>query len=157
MLSETQLKTVWEEWLAAEVRANYFADLCGTFNRRQRWATWATLLLSSGAAVAFIGRFQWAVPILALLAAAMSLYSLVAQNPKSAAECADLHSRWNRLAMEYQALWQGWFADDAASKLAQLNDREADVSKSGVGYHYDEKRMLKWFDIVVRDRAPATA
>lgn len=157
MLSEAQLKTAWEEWLSAEMRANYFADLCGTFTRRQRWATWATLVLSSGAAGAFFAKFQWAVPVLAFLAAVVSLYSLVAQNPKSAAECADLHGRWNKLAMEYEALWQSWFVDDAASKLAQLNDRRADVSKSSTGYHYDEKRMLKWYDLVVRHRAPAAA
>jgi hypothetical protein len=162
MLSEPQTNMAWEEWLASEMRAEYFADLCSSFNRRHRWATWATLLLSSGAAVALIGRLAvppWTVPTLALLAAGVSLYSLVAQNPKSAADCADLHSRWNKLAMDYRDLWMSWYADEAADRLAQLNERRAEASKSGAAYHYDEKRMLKWYELVVQNRVrhPAAA
>ena len=160
MLSEAQVKTVWEQWLAAEMRANYFADLCATLNSRHRLATWAVLLLSSGAAVGFIGKFPlpaWIVPTLALLTAVVSLYSLVAQNPKAAAECSDLHSRWNRLGMEYEDLWMNWYADGAAGRLAKLNDRRAEVSKSGTPFRYDKKRMLKWYDNVVQHHTHAAA
>lgn len=153
-LSEPQANMVWEEWLAAEVRANYFADLCATFHRRQNVAIWATLVLSSGAALTLISNIDWLpaaiVPVLAFMAAGVSLYSLVAQNPKSASDCADLHSRWNKLAMEYRDLWQNWYAEDATAKLARMNERAAEISKSGTAYRYEPKRMAKWEDLVVQ-------
>ena len=57
MLTESQRTQVWEQWLAAEMRAIYFGDLCGSFHRRQRLATWSTLLLSSGAVQHFSAAF----------------------------------------------------------------------------------------------------
>ncbi len=154
MLNEPQIKLVWEEWLSAEMRAHYFADLSGTFHRRQRWATWGTLLLSSGAAVALLGKLsvpEWTGPTLTLLTAVVSLYSLVTQNPKSAADCADLHFRWNRLAMEYRDLWFNWHSDDAPARLSRINERAAEASKSGTAYHYAPRRMLRWYNLVVEN------
>jgi hypothetical protein len=49
MLSAAEQRNVWEGWLGAETRANYFADLSGRYLRLQRLITWATLLASSGA------------------------------------------------------------------------------------------------------------
>ena len=49
MLSELQQKRVWDGWLSAENRANYFADLSRGYHRKQRLVTWAMLVLSSGA------------------------------------------------------------------------------------------------------------
>jgi len=49
MLSEPQQKRVWDGWLSAENRANYFADLSRGYHRKQRLVTWAMLVLSSGA------------------------------------------------------------------------------------------------------------
>lgn len=156
MLSAEQTKLAWEEWLAAEIRASYFADLCGTFNRHHRVATWGILLLSSGAAVGLLGRLDWlpawASPLLVLCVAALSLYSLMAQNPKSAAECSDLHARWNKVGMEYRDLWMNWYAEDAAARLARLNERSAETSKSGTAYRYEPERMEKWQDMVVANR-----
>jgi hypothetical protein len=49
MLSELQQRSVWENWLSAEIRANYFAESCLIYQRRQRVVTWLTLAASSGA------------------------------------------------------------------------------------------------------------
>lgn len=154
-LTEPQQTQVWEQWLAAEMRANYFADLCGWYHRQQKLATWATLLLSSGAAAAFVTRLAdvlpaWVAPALALLAAGVSLYSLVAQNLKAALDCSDLHFRWNKLAREYEDLWNSLWAEDAAARLARLNDKRAELSKTGTAFRYSERRMRKWYDVVVQ-------
>jgi hypothetical protein len=69
----------------------------GSYPRRidaeGRVATFLTLVLSSGATTGFLGRIPiptWAPGLLAMLAAGVSLYSLVAQNLKAAFECSDL-------------------------------------------------------------------
>ena len=161
MLTEPQRTMVWEEWLAAEIRANYFADLSGAYHRRQRVATFTTLVFSSGAFAALLARLSWVpewVPAaLALLAAAVSLYSLVAQNLKAAVDCSDLHFRWNKLAMEYQDLWNAGDVEDADRRLGQLNERRAEASKSGTAFPYSKRRMLRWYELVVEHRAPKAA
>src|SRR5213593_2765030 len=81
MLSEFQQKVVWEEWLSAEMRANYFADLAGRYQANQRLLTWLTLIFSSGAATTLLSdwlprTFGWVRPVLALSAAGVSFFSL---------------------------------------------------------------------------------
>lgn len=149
MLSQLQQKNVWENWLSSEIRANYFADLANRYQSRQRVLTWLTLVFSSGAAFALVADwapqgFEWVRAALALFAAAVSLLSLVEQNQKRATECSDLHFRWNRLASEYEALWDDMYADDAELKLMLLAEKTAEVSKSSTAFPYRERVMLKW-------------
>lgn len=96
MLSEPQLKRVWEGMLESEVRANYFADLSHRYYARQWNATWATLFCSSGAAVSVLANvpenLTWLRAVLALAAAGLSGYSVVMQNQKMAVDSADLHA-----------------------------------------------------------------
>jgi hypothetical protein len=135
MLSEFQQQTVWENWLAAEIRAAYFADLVQRFQSRQKLLVVGGLLLSSGATFTLLttvvpDRFSWIKPTLTVLAAALSLWSLVAKNERSSIDCADLHFRWNMLALEYESLWSNMYGDEAHSKLEQLRMEEAAISKS---------------------------
>ncbi len=157
MATEAQRARVWEEWLGAEIRANYFGDLAGSYFFRQRVATWLTLFFSSGAVVTWLAKlpqgYEWLVALLASLAAGASVYSVVTQNVKAAVESADLHYRWNKLATEYRDIWDDLDNADVQGLLAKLSEREAEVSKSGTAIPYSEKRMLKWFDMVVRARA----
>ncbi len=157
MVVESQRERVWEEWLGAEIRAYYFGDLADSYFRQQRLATWLTLFFSSGAVVTSIAKvpegFGWVAAALALFAAAVSLLSLVRQNVKAAVDSADLHYRWNKLATEYRNLWDGLETADVPARLAELSEREAEVSKSGTALPYSEKRMLHWQDLVERNRA----
>jgi len=109
MLTLLQQKRVWENMLGAEIRENYFADLSGRYANKQRLATWFTLLVSSGAAVSMLtnlpDRLVWIRETLAIVAAAISLHSVVMQNQKFAVDSSDLHARWGRLAHDYQGLW----------------------------------------------------
>lgn len=166
MLTQEQRTRVWEEWLAAEMRAAYFGDLASTYYSRQRIATWVTLFFSSGAVVAFLTRVPpgswwddispWALAILPLVAAGASLYALVAQNIKAGLDSADLHLRWNKLANEYERIFQSQQVSDVEGLLAKLADTRAEVSKSGTAFPNDEKRMAKWFDLVVAQHHVAT-
>jgi hypothetical protein len=129
MLSDFQQTTVWESWLAAEIRAAYFAELVQRFQSRQRFLVVGSLLLTSGATITLLTTIVppnliWIKPTLTLLAAGLSLWSLVAKNERSSIECADLHLRWNTLAMQYETLWSNMYAEDAAVTLMQLRAEE---------------------------------
>jgi hypothetical protein len=161
MLNEDDRREVWEEWLGAEMRAYYFADYCQTYHWRQRAATFLTLVLTSGATAAFLGRLAlpgWVPGLLTMLAASVSLYSLVAQNVKAAIDCSDLHFRWNQVARDYRALWREWDSlENIRDALKDLHERCAEISKSGTPARYDQKRMLRWYDHVISHRVPAQA
>ena len=92
-MSDPLRARVWEEWLSAEIRANYFGDLARVHHRRQRVSTWITLFTSSGAAATFLARlpegYAWTPLSLAVVTAGLSLYSVVAQDHQRAADCAD--------------------------------------------------------------------
>ncbi len=164
MLTDLQRKRVWEGWLSGEIRANYFADLSGQYYKRQRWIVWGSLILSSGAlagAVAALGAanppMHFVAPILALVAAALSYYSLVAKNEKSAADCAELYEHWSELAREYEQLWDDMYADDAPLRLSGLEDRGRKLGAKGIPFPVDEAKLLKWEEYVVRQHAHAPA
>ena len=135
MLSDFQQTTVWESWLSAEIRAAYFAELVQRFQSRQKFLVVGGLLLSSGATITLLTAIvpptlNWIKPTLTLLAAGLSLWSLVAKNERSSIDCADLHLRWNTLALQYETLWSNMYADDAVTKLIQLRTEELTISKS---------------------------
>jgi hypothetical protein len=155
MLSQLKQRNVWENWLASEMRSNYFADLANRYQFRQGAFTWLTLLFSSGAAFAVVtdwapAGFGWIKAALALVTAAVSLLSLVQQNQKRATDCSDLHFRWNRLASEYETLWGDMYAEDAETKLKLLTEKTAELSKSSTAFPYRERIMLKWQEHVER-------
>jgi hypothetical protein len=149
MLSELQQKDVWENWVGAEIRSNYFADLCSKYQWQQKLLTWLILVCSSGSAAAFItdrlpSDWQWVKPGLALTTACLSIFSLVQQNQKRTTDCADLHFRWSRLGDEYKALWDDMYSDLALDRLRSLEEKEAELSKSSTGFPNKERAMLKW-------------
>ena len=155
MLSQLQQKNVWENWLSSEMRANYFADMANRYQTWQRVLTWLTLVFSSGAAFAIVTDwlpqgFGWVRAALALLTAAVSLLSLVEQNQKRATDCSDLHFRWNRLAAEYEDLWDNMYADNAELQLKALGEKEAELSKSSTAFPNRPRIMLKWQEHVER-------
>lgn len=158
MLTELQQKRVWEGMLSSAIRANYFADIAGRFHRRQRAATWLTLFLSSGALVSILYKDLPEGPALlvragpTLLAAGISGYLLAVQNQKHAVDCADLHYRWNRLASDFENLWDDMYSPEALDRLKKLEEKAAELSKSATGLPNDEKAMAKWEDHVVSHR-----
>jgi hypothetical protein len=162
MLSELQQKEVWEGWLGAEIRANYFADMCGHYDFQQKLVTWLILFVSCGAAVTFLADWphadvQWIKPALSLLAAGLSLFSLVQQNQKRTTDCADLHSRWSKLGNEYKALWDDMYSQNAPETLRRLEEKEVELSKNSTSIPNKGRRMSKWQDYVLRQHKLAPA
>jgi hypothetical protein len=148
-LSELEQKRVWDGWLSAEIATLYFADLAGVYRHRRRLTTWLVLLLSSGAATAAVGKLtaewsSWLAVGLALLAAALSGYDLVADNQKHEGECRELHFRWNRLASAYERLWDDMYTDDAAARLDALERRTAELSKASTAFPAQRWRLERW-------------
>ena len=162
MLTEHQQRDVWERWLASEMRANYYGDLAERLSSLHSKLTWTALLLSSGAAAAILGDAHiptslWFLKlVLALLAAGVSFASLVMQNPKRSMDCSDLQYRWNRLAGEYEALWNNVYEESAVDTLTSLTEKSADLSKSSIraGIKYKKRLMEKWEKHVLSHRAP---
>ena len=162
MLTELQQRDVWERSLASEMRANYYGDLAERLSSLQTKLSWTTLLLSSGAAAAILGDAHmpsnlWFLKLaLALLAAGVSFASLTMQNPKRSIDCSDLQFRWNRLASEYEALWNDVYADSASVTLANLTEKSAELSRSlgRAGVKYQKRLMEKWENYVLSSRAP---
>lgn len=135
MLPDLQQDMVWDGWIAAEIRATYFGALVSTFQNRQRLLVVAGLLLSLGATFTLLTsvvppQLAWIKPMLTVLAAAMSLWSLVAKNERSAIGAADLHSRWSTLALGYETLWADMYGDIATQTLERLRKDEIEISKS---------------------------
>ncbi len=164
MLSEFQQNDLWERWLAAEMRAYYFADRRTYYAARQRLLTWTTLLFSSGAAATILvslpQTFAWIRAALAIFAAGISLLSLVEANSQRSIDCADLHFRWARLANQCQALWGNVYTDDAESKLVSIIEKGEEISKSSTAIPYKERVMLKWENHVLQHHGigqPTTA
>lgn len=159
MLTELQRKKVWEGWLSAEIRANYFADLSHRYYRQQRMANWLTLVASSGAAVTFMATTlpSWVPSVLAVMVAGLSVWSLVEQYQKSVVDSADLHWRWNRLAAQYEALWDDMYADDAAARLRALDEEGAQVSKAATPFPANRRRLERWQRHVEQHHAPRAA
>ena len=166
MLSALEQKDIWERWLASEMRANYFGDLAGRYAFRQSLITWLTLLSTSGAAFSLVTdwvppSFGWIKPALAFFAAGLSLLNVTFQNQKRSVECSELQFRWNRLASDYEALWNNMYGDEAHSTLAKLKEKSAELSKSSMVVPYSERVMSKWENYVIEhrvtSRTPATA
>jgi hypothetical protein len=157
-LSALQQKAVWDGWLSSEIRANYFADLCHRYQRTQRAVTWLTLVASSGALLAFLTEslppeWSWIRAGLAAAAAALSLWSVTAQNQKRATDCSDLHARWASLSNSYAALWDAMYSPDALRTLNELKAREVEISKSSNTFPNRRKLMIRWQDHVQRHHA----
>jgi hypothetical protein len=163
VLSELKRKDVWEGWLGAEIRANYFADRCGHYQLQQKILTWLTLIFSSGAAVTLTTQLlpenlQWIKPTLALVAAGISFVMLLQQNQKRVTECSDLQFRWHKLGNEFKALWDDMYSQDASERLMTLEEKEAELSKSSTAIPNNPRTMLKWQDHVQQQHgfAPQT-
>jgi hypothetical protein len=161
MLSEFQQDELWRDWISAEIRADYFADMGTRYARLHNWLTWLTLFFSCGTVFAVIGNlptgYGWLKPGLALITTALSLFSVVMQNPKKSSECADLHFKWNRLATGYQSVWNNVYSDDAEPRFADLVEKEAELSKASLAIPNKPKLVEKWERHVLSHRAGAPA
>jgi hypothetical protein len=144
-LSEHQQKRVWEGWIGAEIRGCYFVDLVAYYQLRQRTLSLLVLIASSGAALAIAAHWseEWPKLVLALSAAVLSFLRFVLRDDEQALKCSDLHVEWNRLANDYERVWENMYAENAEARLHDLNERALELSKSGASIPDRDKRLLK--------------
>ena len=50
----------------------------------------------------------------------------------------------DKLAQEYESLWNDMYSADAATQLRRLLEKTAELSKSSTGITYKKRKMLKW-------------
>ena len=149
LLTEVERTRLWENWLSAEIRAYYFADISSQYIKREQCATFLVLGLSSSALATLLAQFQaWVPAVLTAATALLSVYLVIFQNYRLALDSAELHERWNRLAREYERLWGQMYDEDAARRLAALEDQGGELSRKAIGLRASKRRLLKWQDYV---------
>ena len=150
MLSEFQINRVWENMLAAETRALYFADLASRYTRRKQWITGGSFFLSSGAAASVIGKLPEWVPIsLALIVAVASAYSIALGLDRKIGVMTKLHSAWTQISAEYDRLWNHVRDEDAEAQYMAILQKEKEPSELATTEAPNDQKLLgKWQDHV---------
>lgn len=144
--------TVWEEMLAAQMRALYFGELVTRYQRMDRILGVALLILTSGAATTILSRlpdpFYWITAFLTIASAAVSAWRLLARYSDYAARAADLNLQWDHLAADYERLWNNLYAEDAETRLAELQARGRELSKASTHFPANRRMLIRWWDYV---------
>ena len=153
MLTDAQIRRVWEGLFGANVRANYFAELSRKYQSRQKLATWMSLFFASGVVVTLLLRIPELSIGVSLLATMVSVYGVVAQNCKLAVDSADLFTRWSTLAAEYEAIWENVWADDAAARLQIADEKARETGRSAIPLPVNQKALMRWYEHMEREFA----
>jgi hypothetical protein len=150
--AEVLTYTVWEQMLATEMRALYFGELVSRYQKADRLLATVVLVLASSTAGAVIAKLPadlyWLSVLLSLGAASASVWRFVARYADQAANAADLHVQWNRLAADYEKLWNDIYAADAAQKLEGLLARGHELSKPSTRFPKKDRMLNRWYDHV---------
>jgi len=138
--------------LAAQMRALYFGELVSPYQRMDRTLGVVLLILASGAAATILSRlpdhFHWITASLAIAAAGVSAWRMLARYADHAAGAADLHLQWSRLAADYEKLWNSLYAEDAETRLEELQARGQELSKASTHFPAHRRMLIRWWDYV---------
>jgi hypothetical protein len=159
MLTESQITSIWERQIAAEVRALYFADLAGSYTTQKQWITGASFFLASGAAATLLGKSPTWVPlVLACITALLSAYSVARGLDGATRTMSKFQFSWSELASGYEALWNDVHSADALTRLETLTARERDLSsQASTEAPNDQKRLHYWQLEVFKQHRLATS
>jgi len=146
MLNDFQIARVWENMLAAETRALYFADLTARYTRRKQWITGGSFFLSSGAAATLIGKAPTWVPILlALVVAGANAYVMAINLDRKIGTLAKLFSAWAQIASDYERLWSHARTEEAEGEFERIIDKERQPSElAAQEAPNDQKLLAQW-------------
>ena len=133
MTGQWQVEAVWKSLLHFESLQRYYTFVGGRLASRGRWLRLAVLTASSGAAVALLAGLPLGVArALALLVAALAIWSELADYSRKSARSLDLASNLGLLAVEMRGLWFGLdelAAEEAARAWRELNERATEVTR----------------------------
>lgn len=160
MLTDGQVKRVWEKMIEAEVRSLYFGDLAARYTKQKQIITGVAFFLSSGAAATLASKTNYWFPLsMSALSALLTAYSIAVGLDRKVATMAKLHSLWSQLEAGYDRLWNHWYEEDAEKQFKELLKRGREASEMGTTEApYDERLIDKWEDrVYARYGANATA
>jgi hypothetical protein len=152
MLTEDQIKDVWEGKISAEVRSLYFGDLASDYARRKQWITGLSFFLYSGAAATLIGKSPIWVPMTcSLVVAVITAYAVAVNLDSRIRTMSKLHYAWSQIGTDFGRLWNHTYSEDAESELFDLQRRELEFSElATTDAPNDPKRLLRWEDQVLK-------
>jgi hypothetical protein len=146
-LTQHQIDSVWREKVEAEVRSLYFGELASRYTARKQVMAGISFFLSSGAAATVIAKAPtWVPATLAIISAIAAAYSFAIDIEKRISSLAELHEKWNLIALDLDILWNHWYDADAEETMRTLSKRASDASALGVKMPYEEPLIDKWTD-----------
>lgn len=159
MLTDAQVNDVWNEMIAAEVRALYFADLGANYTKTKQIITGISFFLSSGAAATILGKSPVWVPVLfSIVTAVATAYSIAVGLDRKAGLMGKLHYTWSEIESDYRQLWNHWYEDEAEDQLKDILIRVRDASQIAITEApYDENLVKKWRSFVLKQHHIAPA
>lgn len=149
-MTEAQINRVWEKMIEAEVRSLYFGHLASMFSKRKQVISGVSFFLSSGAAVMLLAKMDYLGPLVSsLVAAGLTAYTIAFDLDRKAAMMAKLHYTWNKLAADYDRLWNHWYEDNAEiefDEIARLGREASELATTEAPYN--KQLITKWQDHV---------
>jgi hypothetical protein len=147
MDANTLRKSVWEEMLMADMRANYFAELVRHYLRWDKALRWSSLIFTSGSLLSALSQAPAAVKVIApVIATAISFWLLMSQYSTMARDASDLHRGWSGIAREYERLWNNLESRDTEARYNEIYERAQGLSNSGIKFPNKEDRLGYWLD-----------
>jgi uncharacterized protein YhaN len=147
MDSATLRKSVWEEMLYAEMRANYFGELVSQYETQDKWLRVATLVASSEAVATALPAWPTPLKLVAPIAAAgASFWLLLSQYGSKSRDAAELNAGWSSIRHDYERLWAHLDVAHAEAEYHQIYDRADAYSKAGTKFPNHAKRLEYWLD-----------
>ena len=151
MDAATLRKLVWEDMLCADMRANYFAELVGNYQRWDKWIRVGVLVASSGAVATALSQLDVLFKLVApILATAGSFWLLMSHYGSLARDAADLHAGWNEISRDYERLWNNLDVQDAETLYYRIYERGDVLSKTGTKFPNKTDRLEHWLDQAAR-------
>ena len=156
MLTKAQTDDVWQKMVEAEVRSLYFGELASHYIWQKQCITVASFVLASGTAVVAFGKILplWTLGFPGLIVAVLTGYSIGFGLDEKVSAIAKLHSSWNRLADDYERLWNHWKEPGAEKALAELRRQARELSEAGLKAPYKPNRMKHWANHVYSGFTP---
>ncbi len=150
MLSKIEIDLVWKEMLEAEVRALYFGDLTAKYQRKKEIITFITFFLSTGAAATLIAELPSLISIIqAVIATAVTAYSIAFGLDRKVVAVSQLHSQWMNIASDYEHLYYHWSVPEAGELLNDIQQRGKQASETAaMNAPYIPKLTDHWSDHV---------
>lgn len=149
-LTEAQVEQLWQNKMAAEARANYFAEIASIESIRKRWITGGSFILGSATVVTILSKCPpWSSVLCSALIAIANGYQIAIGQDGKIRTAGKLHLGWLKLEHNYERLWSHTGDNDAESILQECLDCERELSETAATeIGHKQKRWLYWLDKV---------